>query len=128
MNCGIFQKNIFYTKTNRKLHFLRFSKTQNPKIMIFQWFFIKNELGHPKTSRFFHFFFIYKQKIKKIMIFGEDSFFQFRVHLDPILIKISRFHALQQEKLVTKVILLSLSWTSTALQTDSDILVHVCRD
>ena len=49
--------------------------------------------------------------MKKIMIFGEDSFFQFRVHLDPIFIKKSRFHALQQEKLVTKVILLSLSWT-----------------
>ena len=45
------------------------------------------------------------------MIFGEDSFFQFRVHLDPIFIKKSRFHTLQQEKLVTKVILLSLSWT-----------------
>ena len=47
MSCGIFPKIIFYTKTNRKLYFLRFSKTQNPKIMIFQWFFIKNELGHP---------------------------------------------------------------------------------
>ena len=49
--------------------------------------------------------------MKKIMIFCDDSFLQFRVHLDPFFIKISRFHALPHEKLVTKVILLSLSWT-----------------
>ena len=36
------RKNKFYIKTNRKLQFLRFLKTQNPKIMIFQWFLIKN--------------------------------------------------------------------------------------
>ena len=48
---------------------------------------------------------------EKIMIFCEDSFCQFRVRLDPIFIKISRFDALQQEKLVTKVILISISWT-----------------
>ena len=78
--------------------------------MIFQWFLIKNELWQPKKSWFFHFSFIYKQKMKKIMIFCDDSFFQFWVQLDPISIKISRFHALQQEKLVTKVIS-SLSWT-----------------
>ena len=82
--------------------------------MIFQWFFINNELWHPKKSWFFNFSFIYKQKMKKIMILGEDTFFQFWVHLDPILIKISRFHALQQEKLVTKVIFISLSWTMTS--------------
>ena len=43
--------------------------------------------------------------MKKIMIFCDDSFLQFRVHLDPFFIKISRFHTLQQEKLVTKVII-----------------------
>ena len=79
--------------------------------MIFQWFLIKNELGHPKKSHFFHFLHLYKQKMKKIMIFCDDSFLQFRVHLDPIFIKISRFHTLPQEKLVTKVIFISLSWT-----------------
>ena len=79
--------------------------------MIFQWFFIKNELSHAKKSHFFHFLHLYKQKMKKIMIFCDDSFLQFRVHLDPFFIKISRFHTLQQEKLVTKVILQSLSWT-----------------
>ena len=65
MKWNTFRKIIFYTKTNRKLHFLRFSNTQNPKIMIFQWFFIKNESGHPQKSWFFHFSFIYKQKMKK---------------------------------------------------------------
>ena len=70
-----------------------------------KWYLVKNHV-------FFHFLHLYKQKMKKIMIFSEVPFFQFRVHLDPILIKISRFHTLQQEKLVTKVILISLSWTS----------------
>ena len=49
-------------------------------------------------------------------IFGEDSFFQFWVHLDPFFIKISRFHARQQEKIVTKVII-SLSWTNLVMST-----------
>ena len=38
-------------------------------------------------------------------------FLHFRVHTDPIFIKNSRFHTLPQEKLVTKVILMSLPWT-----------------
>ena len=108
-------KNYIFEKSFVRISgtiFAFFRNHKNPKIMIFQWFFIKNELWHPQKSWFFHFSFIYKQKMKnEIMIFGEDSFFHFWVHLDPIFIKISRFHALQQEKLVTKVILISLSWT-----------------
>ena len=105
------RKSNFEKKNIEKYDFYIFRSHKNPKIMIFQWFFIKNELWHPKKSHFFHFSFIYKQKMKKIMIFCDDSFLQFRVHLDLIFIKISRFHTLPQEKLFTKVILLSLSCT-----------------
>ncbi len=38
------------------------------------------------------------------MIFDKASFFEFRVHLDPIFIKFWRFRALKQEKPLTKVI------------------------
>ena len=104
---AFFQKSNFAQKPIENYIFCIFRNHKNPKIVFFQWFLIKNELGRQKNI-FFHFLHLYKQKMKKIMIFCDDSFLQFRVHLDPIFIKISRIHTLPQEKLVTKVILITI--------------------
>ena len=80
------------------------------KTWFFNGFWLKMICDTPKNHEFFMFSSI-QAKNEKNHHFRNVQFLQFWVHLDPILSKISRFHAPQQEKLVTKVILLSLSWT-----------------
>ena len=105
------ENQILHKKQSKNMIFTFFATTKIQKSLFFHGFWLKMNPDTPKKIHFFHFLHLYKQKIKKIMIFGEVPFFQFRVHLDPFFIKKSRFRTHQQEKLVTKVILLSLSWT-----------------
>ena len=121
MSCNIFSKIKFCIKTNWKLPFLHFSQPQNSKKHDFSMVFHQKWAVTPQKIMFFSFFICIQAKNEKNHHFHDVPFLQFWVHLDPILIKISRFHTLQQEKLVTKVII-SLSWTK-----ENNFRVHLIR-
>ena len=101
----------FYIKIHRKIQFLHFLWPQKSKNHDFSMVFHQKWVVTPPKITIFSFFIYIQAKNEKNYHFWRGLIFPIWVDLDPFFIKNVRFHALQQEKLLTKVIIISLSWT-----------------